>query len=91
MLIMSQAQGCNFTVEEIEALVNYLENSSGVLHGEFSNAKKIQEEWENTAIFVNSSGLGRNRSGNQIRKKWTDLKYRIKKKEADIKHYENGT
>ena len=56
VLIMSQTCYCDFTFEETEDLVNYLKKSLGVLHGEFSNVKEVNEKWENEETFYVRTG-----------------------------------
>lgn len=81
-----RARASKYSVEELDILLKYLENSPELILGEMGSKGEVSSEWENIATFVNSCGMGIERTGEQIRAKWTDLKYRVKKKASTIHH-----
>lgn len=87
-----QSRSSNYTYDEIEAMIAYLEKFPQLISGESNkNPRETADEWDNLASFVNASSLGIERSGEQLRNKWRMLKYRIKLKAAAIEQSRNKT
>ncbi|XP_035233996.1 myb-related transcription factor, partner of profilin-like isoform X1 [Stegodyphus dumicola] len=85
----------NFSVRELEVLVNSLESYKELVSGElgksYANLNEQKEAWSEIAEILNSVGLGVKRTGQQVKNKWIDLKSRTKKKAAKIKNNHFGT
>lgn len=74
----------NFSVDEIEILINKLEKYHEFVSGQFSarfpTKKELTEQWKDVAKKLSASNFGIVRNYAQVRNKWNDLKYRVKQK-----------
>ncbi|GFR33335.1 hypothetical protein TNCT_569481 [Trichonephila clavata] len=77
----------NFSVQEMELLVNLVEKYKHILNCKISNAvfnKKKEEAWDSLATDFNAASLCK-RSRQQLQNKFKNMKKESQKKEALIK------
>lgn len=77
---MAKSRSSNWHYEEVNVLITCLQNATHLITGEFikgaDSIQEVKKEWANIASFVNAVGFGVNRTGEQVKNKWLDLKYR---------------
>ena len=92
---MATSRSTNYTSEEMEILITFLENNRALVSGELGrsvkNLKEQNDLWQKATDLINGIGLGKERTSKQVRKKWSDLKNIIKKKVANNRHSLTGT
>ncbi|XP_016341425.1 nuclear apoptosis-inducing factor 1-like isoform X2 [Sinocyclocheilus anshuiensis] len=74
----------NFTESELEVLLSEVETRKNILFGTLSsgiNNKRKKNEWDSLADAVNAVG-SENRTVNELKKKWSDIKVEVKRRTA---------
>jgi Myb/SANT-like DNA-binding domain len=84
-MAMEKKKSANFSVSEIEMLVEEVAVHRGVLFGKFgsgiSNSMKV-ETWKKITEKINAGNGGEIRSVEGVKKKWYDMASKTKKKES---------
>lgn len=82
------SRSANFTTDQVDLLLDSLEACpqlvSGKLGGQIKTKHHQKLAWEAVAQEINDIGDGCVKTGDQIRNKWADLKYRVKLKATKI-------
>ncbi|XP_042900080.1 nuclear apoptosis-inducing factor 1 [Parasteatoda tepidariorum] len=69
-----------------DLISNYISPSSTL-----KSKNDVKKEWDSLAQEISSYGFGKPRTGAEIKKKWQDLKCRVRKKALAINKYKSGT
>ena len=83
-----QKRRSNFRLEDLAILADTVADQKQVLFGKFSNsvtAKSKMKIWDKIAAQINASNDNAVRTGEEVRKKWTDWASSIKMKNAKRK------
>ncbi|XP_054717029.1 myb/SANT-like DNA-binding domain-containing protein 4 [Uloborus diversus] len=81
---MQKTRAQNYSVEELEAILQHLEERPELASGKFGpgygTIKEQKLAWKEIADAVNAIGMGPARSAFEIKRKWADFKSRVKSK-----------
>lgn len=83
-------RAANYTHEELELMLSALERDidlvTNVLGRTIKDRREQDERWQAVADLMNAVGRGTERRGQQVRKKWKELKSQTKKTAANLKN-----